>query len=256
MPGLDIEIFSCRSDNFGVLIHHPATGKTASIDAPEETPILSALSRRGWTLSHIFTTHHHGDHVEANLALKERFGAAITGPLNEASKIPGIDRKVGGGDRFDFAGHPVEVIETPGHTAGHICYHLPQTRMLFAADTLFALGCGRLFERPADVMWASLQKLMKLPDETAVYFGHEYTLSNARFALTVDPDNEALKARAAEIEILRREGRFTAPTTIGLEKATNPFLRPDAPGIRKTLGMEDASDAEVFAEIRKRKDVS
>lgn len=254
MPALDIELFSCRSDNFGVLIHHPASGKTASIDAPEETPILSALSRRGWTLTHIFTTHHHGDHVEANLALKERFGATIIGPVNEAAKIPGIDRKVGDGDRFDFAGRTVEVIETPGHTAGHICYHLPDDRLLFAADTLFALGCGRLFEKSADVMWASLQKLMTLPDETSVYFGHEYTLSNARFALTVDPDNQALKKRVGEIEALRAEGRFTAPTTVALEKATNPFLRPDSPGIRKTLGMDGDSDAAVFAEIRKRKD--
>lgn len=252
MAPLEIELFSCRSDNFGVLLHDPETGATASIDAPEEKPILDALSRRGWTLSHIFTTHHHGDHVEANLALKQRFGATIIGPARET--VPGIDRKVDGGDAFDFAGRRVEVIATPGHTLGHICFHLPEEKLLFAADTLFALGCGRLFEgTPAD-MWASLSKLAALPDDTTVYFGHEYTLSNVRFAKTVDPENAALAKRIAEIEALRAKGGFTAPTTIGLEKATNPFLRAADPAIRRHLGMERASDAEVFAEIRKRKD--
>lgn len=252
MAPLEIELFACRSDNFGVLLHDPETSATASIDAPEEKPILDALARRGWTLSHIFTTHHHGDHVDANLALKKRFGATIIGPARES--IPGIDRKVDGGDSFDFAGRRVEVIATPGHTRGHICFHLPEERLLFAADTLFALGCGRLFEgTPAD-MWASLGKLAALPDETVVYFGHEYTLSNARFAVTVDPQNAALAKRADDIEALRAKGSFTAPTTIGLEKATNPFLRAADPAIRRHLGMERASDAEVFAEIRGRKD--
>ena len=252
MAPLEIELFACRSDNFGVLLHDPETGATASIDAPEEKPILDALARRGWTLSHIFTTHHHGDHVDANLALKKRFGATIIGPARES--IPGIDRKVDGGDSFDFAGRRVEVIATPGHTRGHICFHLPEEKLLFAADTLFALGCGRLFEgTPAD-MWASLCKLAVLPDETVVYFGHEYTLSNARFAVTVDPQNAALAKRADDIEALRAKGGFTAPTTIGLEKATNPFLRAADPAIRRHLGMERASDAEVFAEIRGRKD--
>ncbi|MDO9417458.1 hydroxyacylglutathione hydrolase [Pararhizobium sp.] len=254
MAALDLELFPCRTDNFGVLIHDPVSGATATIDAPEEAPILDALSRRGWTLTHIFTTHHHQDHVEANLALKERFGAEIIGPVNEAAKIPGIDRTMGDGDRFDFAGHPVEVIETPGHTAGHICFSLPDDKLLFAADTLFALGCGRLFERPPEDMWVSLQKLMALPDDMSVYFGHEYTLSNARFALTIDPDSTALAKRVAEIEALRADGKFTAPTTIGLEKATSPFLRPHDAGIRRHLGMESASDTQVFAEIRKRKD--
>lgn len=254
MKPLEIELFGCRSDNFGVLIHDPASGATASIDAPEEKPILEALARRGWVLTHIFTTHHHGDHVEANLALKNHFGAKVIGPAKEADRIPGIDQRVNDGDRFDFAGHPVEVISTPGHTAGHVCYHLPQDQLLFAADTLFALGCGRLFEGTAADMWKSLSKLAKLPDETAVYFGHEYTLSNARFALTVDPENEALKERAAAIEKMRAAGESTAPTTLGLEKQTNPFLRAADPGIRKALGMANATDAEVFAEVRARKD--
>lgn len=252
MTPLEIDLFPCRSDNFGVLLHDPATGATASIDAPEEKPILDALARRGWTLSHIFTTHHHNDHVEANLALKDRFGVTIIGPARET--IPGIDRKVDGGDSFDFAGRRVEVILTPGHTAGHVCFHLPVEKLLFAADTLFALGCGRLFEGTPAQMWQSLEKLAALPEETTVYFGHEYTLSNARFAITVDPGNAALASRVAEIESLRAAGAFTAPTTIGLEKATNPFLRAADPSIRRHLGMETASDAEVFAEIRARKD--
>jgi hydroxyacylglutathione hydrolase len=254
MAALEIELFRARSDNFGVLIHDPASGRTASIDAPEEQPISDALARRGWTLTDIFTTHHHHDHVEANLALKTRFGVTITGPVNEAAKIPGIDRTVGDGDRFDFAGHPVEVIETPGHTAGHICFYLPEDKLLFSADTLFALGCGRLFERDARDMWASLAKLLALPDDTGVYFGHEYTLSNAKFAVTVDPDSEALRERVAAIEAVLAAGGHTAPTTIGVERRTNPFLRPQDPAIRRHLGMEAAEDWEVFGEIRARKD--
>lgn len=254
MARLEIELFRARSDNFGVLVHDPESGRTASIDAPEEQPILDALGRRGWTLTDIFTTHHHQDHVEANLALKQRFGVTITGPAGEAAKIPGIDRAVGDGDRFDFAGHPVDVIETPGHTAGHICFYMPADGLLFAADTLFALGCGRLFERPARDMWTSLSKLLRLPDETEVYFGHEYTLANAKFAVTVDPDSEALRARIRDIEAVLAAGGHTAPTTIGIERRTNPFLRPDDPAIRRHLGLEKAKDWEVFAEIRARKD--
>ena len=252
MSPLEIDLFACRSDNFGLLLHDPATGATASVDAPEEQPILDALARRGWRLSHILTTHHHNDHVAANDALKRRFGVTIIGPARET--IPGIDRKVDGGDSFDFAGRRVEVIATPGHTVGHICFHLPEEKLLFAADTLFALGCGRIFEGTPAGMWDALSRLAALPDETTVYFGHEYTLANARFALTVDPGNAELEARVAEIEALRAEGGFTAPTTIGLEKATNPFLRAADPAIRRRLGMETASDAEVFAEIRARKD--
>lgn len=254
MKSLEIEVFQCRSDNYGVLVHDPETGLTATIDAPEEQPILDALVRRGWRLSHILTTHHHTDHVEANLGLKEKFDLEIIGPVNEAVAIPGLDNSVMEGDEFQFGSHTVRVIETPGHTAGHICYHFPDDKILFAADTLFALGCGRLFERPAADMWHSLQKLAALPDETAVYFGHEYTLSNARFAISIDPDNLRLQDRVREIEAARAAGRFTIPTTIGLEKETNPFLRPNDPAIRRTLLMETKSNEEVFAEIRKRKD--
>lgn len=254
MKPLDLEVFLCRTDNFGVLVHDPETGLTASIDAPDADAVIAAADRRGWTISHVFTTHHHTDHVEGNLALKEKYGCEVIGPINEAVAIPGLDRTMADGDTFGFGDHTVHVIETPGHTAGHICYHFADDKLLFAADTLFALGCGRLFERPAADMWSSLQKLAVLPDETAIYFGHEYTLSNARFALTVDPDNERLKARTAEIETLRAEGRFTIPTTLALEKETNPFLRAGDPAIRRNLLMETKTNEEVFAEIRKRKD--
>jgi hydroxyacylglutathione hydrolase len=240
MTELDIDLFSCLSDNFGVLIHDPDSGLTAAIDAPEEGPILEALARRGWTLSHIFVTHHHHDHVGAIAPLSARFKIEVIGPEAEKDKIDGLTKTVKDSETFKFAGRKVEVIETPGHTLGHVCYHLPEDKLLFAADTLFALGCGRVFEGTMAQMHASLQRLGELPDDTTVYFGHEYTLSNARYALTVEPENPALVARADEIAELREKNRFTAPTTIALEKMTNPFLR--------------ARDAAEFAEIRKGKD--
>ncbi|MCO6188160.1 hydroxyacylglutathione hydrolase [Rhizobium sp. L1K21] len=240
MADLEIELFPCLSDNFGVLIHDPSSGQTASIDAPEEGPILEALKRRGWNLTHIFITHHHHDHVGGVEALKSQFKAKIFGPAREKDKIANLDQTFDDGDTFEFSGHPVHVISTPGHTLGHICYHLPEDKLLFAADTLFALGCGRVFEGTMEDMWQSLTKLAALPDDTQVYFGHEYTQSNARYAVTVEPDNAALIARAAEIDAERAAGRFTAPTSIGTEKETNPFLHADS--------------AERFAEIRKGKD--
>ncbi|EKF17811.1 hydroxyacylglutathione hydrolase [Nitratireductor pacificus] len=255
MP-LEIEQFMCRSDNFGILVHDSETGETALIDAPEERAILKAVERTGWRPDMILTTHHHPDHVEANLALKERFGLTITGPATEAERIPGIDRQVREGDTVRVGAHEAIVIETPGHTAGHISYHFAGAGIAFTADTLFALGCGRLFECKPPVMLASLQKLAALPLDTVIYCGHEYTEANARFALSIDPTNSALKERAAEIGRLRAEGRPTLPTTLAVEMATNPFLRWHDPVIRRNLGMEDAPDEAVFAEIRKRKDLS
>lgn len=251
---LTVEQFTCRDDNFGVLVHDPQSGATASIDAPQLAPIEDALARTGWTLTHILVTHWHADHVEANEALKQAYGVEIIGPAGESDRIPGLDRAVRGGDRFEFGGETVEVIDTPGHTAGHISLHFPGSGLLFAGDTLFSLGCGRLFECPADIMHASLERLAALPGDTQVYCGHEYTLSNARFALTVDPDNPDLQARAREVEELRAAGEPTLPTTIARERATNPFLRAADPAIRRQLAMEDAADVDVFAEIRKRKD--
>jgi hydroxyacylglutathione hydrolase len=252
---IQVDQFMCRSDNFGALVHDPATGDTVLIDAPEAAPILAAIERTGWKPRAIFTTHHHADHVEANLMLKQRFSLEIIGPAGEASKIPGIDRTVKGGDSIDFGKSKATVIDTPGHTAGHITFHFADDLIAFAGDTLFAIGCGRLLECKPPVMFESLNKLAALPNATRIYCGHEYTQSNARFALTVDPGNDALTKRAAQIDALRADGKATLPTTIGQELATNPFLRWADPGLRKTLGMEKAPDVEVFAEVRRRKDV-
>lgn len=251
---LQIEQFMCRSDNFGVILHDTESGETAIVDAPEETAIRAVLERTGWSPSLLLITHHHPDHVAANEALKARYRLTIVGPRAEAARIPGIDRSVAEGDTVEFAGRTIEVIETPGHTSGHVSFHIPGEKLVFAGDTLFAMGCGRLFEEGPAVMLGSMKKLAALPPETVVYCGHEYTLSNARFALSVDPENAVLKARAERVEALRAEDKPTLPTTIGEELATNPFLRWNDPGIRKTLGMEDASEEAVFAEIRKRKD--
>ena len=251
---LTIEQFTCRSDNFGVLIHDPAAGLTAAIDAPEEAPIRARLAEKGWRLDAIFTTHHHDDHVEGNAGLKADFHCTITGPAAEADKIPGIDKRVKGGNTFMFGGVEVRVIDTPGHTLGHVCYWLPGEGVAFTADTLFAMGCGRVFEGTPEMMYASLEKLRALPDQTVIYCGHEYTETNARFALTVDPDNADLQRRSDEVKRLRAAGRATLPTTIALEKKTNPYFRVDDAAIRKALGMERAAAVDVFAEIRKRKD--
>jgi len=251
---VQIEQFMCRSDNFGVLMRDPETGDVALVDAPEEKPILEAIERTGWTPKLLLITHHHADHVEANLALKERFGLRIVGPEAEQDRIPGIDETVREGSTVGFGNEDIRVMETPGHTAGHVSYYLPQSGVVFAADTLFALGCGRLLECPPPVMYESLKRLSDLPPDTVVYCGHEYTLANARFALTVDPDNKVLQERAKKIEALRAEDRMTLPTTIGEELATNPFLRWSDPAIRRNLGMEQAASDEVFAEIRRRKD--
>lgn len=252
---LQVDQFPCRDDNFGVLVHDPVSGATALVDAPDEEAIVAAVARTGWTPSLILTTHWHGDHVEAILALKQRFGLTIVGPAAEAGKIPGIDRTVVDGDSLAFGGETVNVIATPGHTAGHVVYHFPGSGLLFAGDTLFSLGCGRLFEAPASAMQASLARIAALPVATRIWCGHEYTAANARFALTIDPGNDALRARADEVTRLRADGRPTLPTTLSAELATNPFLRWGDGAIRDGLGLAAASDAEVFAEIRRRKDV-
>lgn len=251
---LVIEQFPARDDNFGVLVHDPDSGATASIDAPDAAPIRALLAEKGWKLTDILVTHHHIDHVEGILTLKEEFGCTVTGPAAEKDRIPGLDRAVTDRDSLHLGAYEVSILETPGHTLGHITYWIPAAGVAFAADTLFALGCGRIFEGTPDMMWSSLVKLMALPDETVVYCGHEYTAANASFALTIEPENDALMARAAEVAKKREAGLATLPTTIALEKATNPFLRVDSPAIRARLGMEDATPAAVFAEIRARKD--
>lgn len=247
-------MFPARDDNYAVLVHDPATGATASIDAPEEDAILDALDETGWRLTDIFVTHHHYDHVEAIPALKAAFGARVTASAYDHARgrVPAVDVAVADGQSILLGAVPVAVIAVPGHTLGHVAYVIEDA--LFAGDTLFSLGCGRLFEGTPAEMWESLSRLAALPDATRVYCGHEYTEANGRFAATIEPDNERLAARLIEIRDLRMDGQPTLPTTIGLEKATNPMLRANVAAVKKALGMADRTDVEVFAEIRGRKD--
>jgi hydroxyacylglutathione hydrolase len=254
MAELKIHQFFCRSDNFGVLIHDDEFGVTAAIDTPDPVPIRYALAERGWSLTHIFTTHHHADHTAGHGPLKNETGCIVIGPEKEADRIPGIDKRMAEGDCFSFGGHQVCVLETPGHTAGHVTYWLPDDNIAFVGDTLFSLGCGRLLEGDAATMWQSLQKLMVLPKETLIYCGHEYSQSNANFALTIEPDNIALQERAAEIRELRSANLPTLPVSLAAELLQNPFLRPDSPEIQERLGMVGHPHATIFAEIRRLKD--
>ena len=254
MSHLEMHQFICRSDNYGLLVHDHQSGATASIDAPDAAAIERELKARGWQLTHILNTHHHADHVEGNLPLRQQFGCQIVGPKEEAERIPGIRKLVAGGETFTWAGREVKVYACPGHTKGHIAYHIPSEFSLFAADTLFSLGCGRVFEGTMEEMFRSVSQFKKLSPNTYVYCGHEYTEANASFALTVEPGNMALQQRAGAVTRLRQEGKMTCPTTIGEELKTNPFLRADSPEIRRILKMEGATDAEVFAELRRRKD--
>lgn len=251
---LQIHQFICLSDNFGVLAHDPETGATASIDAPDGDAVLAALAEKGWTLTDILVTHHHPDHVQGIPALKAKFPKArVTGPKKEASRIQGLEREVVEDDEVRVGASAARVIETPGHTAGHIVYHFADDDILFAGDTLFSLGCGRVFEAPMGVMYQSLMKLADLSPDTRVYCGHEYTLSNAKFALTVEPDNAILVERARQAEELRAAGKFTIPTTLSLELAANPFLRAEEPNVAKAVGLPNADPTAVFAELRERK---
>ena len=254
MNDLEIAQFPCLSDNYGFLLHDPVSELTAAIDTPDANAIFAELERRNWRLTHIFNTHHHADHAGGNLKLKDRTGCQIVGPRADAKRIPGIDLGVGDGDQVPFGGHRIDVFETPGHTTGHIVYFVPDAQAAFVGDTLFALGCGRLFEGSPSQMWNSLQKILRWPDDTKIYCAHEYTLANAEFALTVEPDNMALVARAREIAALRRDGRPTVPTTLELERKTNPFLRPSSPNLQRTIGLAGADEVSVFARTRELKD--
>jgi hydroxyacylglutathione hydrolase len=249
-----IHQFLCLKDNFGVLVHDPFTRTTAAVDAPEAAPILAALAARKWELTDILITHHHFDHVQGIAGLKTTFPRArVIGPAKEAAKIGHLDVVVGDDDDIRTGALEAKVIEVPGHTSGHVAYWFEGEDILFAGDTLFAMGCGRAFEERPEVLFHSLRKLAALPEETQVYCGHEYTLANARFALTVDPSNALLKERAGEVARQREAGAFTLPTTIAIELATNPFLRADDPSIQVGLGMAGADPAAVFIELRERK---
>ncbi|GAQ92721.1 Glyoxylase [Klebsormidium nitens] len=252
---LSIELVPCLSDNYAYLLHDAAAGVTAVVDPSEAAPVRAALRARQLQLTHILNTHHHWDHTGGNLELKKEFGAQVVGPAADKQRIPGIDVALAEGDTWQFGGHEMHVFDTPGHTRGHVSFYFPGSEALFTGDTLFSLGCGKLFEGTPQQMWASLSKLAALPAATRVYCGHEYTQSNARFAWAVESGNERLAQRSDEIARLRSERKPTIPTTLGLELATNPFLRPSSQEIREAVRAKpDASDAEVFAAIRRKKD--
>lgn len=253
MP-IDIRQFPCLNDNYGFLIRDRASGAVAAIDTPDAAAINAELSRASWRLTHILNTHWHPDHAGGNLALKEKWGCRIIGPRGEAPKIPGLDETVGDSDGVLLGSARARVLDTPGHTLGHVIYHFAEDGAAFVGDTIFAIGCGRLFEGTAEQMWASLSKIAALPPETKLYCAHEYTAANARFALSVDGANAALVTRAAEVDRLRKTGAPTVPTTVALELATNPFLRAGDPGLAASVGMTGAAAVEVFAEVRRRKD--
>jgi hydroxyacylglutathione hydrolase len=249
MPA-EIRVFRCLEDNVGVLVHDPATGACAAIDAPEEGPILKALDESRWRLSDILVTHRHADHVQGIEPLKRRFGCRVVAPWKARDEVPGADATVREGDSVRVGELSAHVWDTPGHCRDHIAYWFAADRAVFAGDTLFTLGCGRVMESTYAEMWASLSRLASLPDEARLYCGHDYTVANARFALAADPDNPALKARAAEAERAKAEGRMPIPSTMGEEKATNPFLRAGDPALARAVKRDDADPVEVFQALR------
>ena len=253
MP-LEIITIPCRTDNYAFLLHNAATGQTALVDAPEVPAIRAALDQRGWTLTDILITHHHDDHIVGVDDLRRLYAPRVIGAAADAHRLPRLDLTATEGDQISVCGEEMSVLDVSGHTVGHIAFHFPGTKAAFTADSLMAMGCGRLFEGTPAQMWQSLQKLRALPDDTLIYSGHEYTASNARFAATIEPDNLDLVARIASITADRAAGRFTVPSLLGLEKRTNPFLRADIPAFRAAIGMIDADPAQVFAETRRRKD--
>ena len=253
MP-LEIATVPCLEDNYAFLLHARDTGETALIDAPEPGPIVTELALRGWSLTEVWLTHHHWDHVDGLPELADRWQPRVVGARADAHRLPKLDLQVGDGITFNFAGHDVHVLDVSGHTINHVAFHVPDARAAFTADSLMALGCGRLFEGTPDQMWHSMQKLAVLPADTIVYSGHEYTQTNAAFAISIEPGNQALVDRVQRVKDTRAKGLPTVPSTLADEMATNPYLRPSSPEIRATLDMQGATDAQVFAEIRRRKD--
>jgi hydroxyacylglutathione hydrolase len=252
---ISIHQYLCLTDNYGALVHDSATGATACIDVPEAGPTLAAVAERGWTLTDILITHHHSDHIQGVPDVKAKFpNAKIWGPAKDAARIPFLDHKVKESDTAQVGSLRAKVIETPGHTTGHIVYHFEENDVAFCGDTLFSLGCGRVLETPLAVMWSSLAKLTALPGQTRIYCGHEYTEANGRFAATIEPGNPVLKARIEDVAKLRAERRPTVPTTIAAELAANPFLRVEEPTIQAAVGMSGAEPSAVFGELRTRKD--
>jgi hydroxyacylglutathione hydrolase len=246
-------LFPCLKDNFGVLLHDPASGATALIDVPEAAPAEAALQKTGWTLTDILVTHHHADHTQGIGEIKARHKCRVVAPRAEAQRIAHVDETGGEGDTVKVGALAARVIETPGHTSGHISYFLPADKIAFVGDTLFSIGCGRVIEGNPEMMWNSLLKLRALPDDTQFFCGHEYTDANIRFAKTIEPHNKALAARAEDVKRQLAAGKATIPATIGAEKAENPFLRADDAELAKSLGLSGKPAWQVFAEIRERK---
>lgn len=255
MSQLDVEIIPALSDNYAYLLRDTASDKAAVVDPSEAPPVLKALKQTGWQLDYILNTHHHWDHTGGNLEVKQATGCQIVGSRVDRDRIPGIDIDLGEGDTFELGQAVAQILEIPGHTRGHIAFWFPEHEALFSGDTLFIIGCGRVFEGTYEQMWKSLDKLRNLPKHTRVFCGHEYTVKNARFALTVDPTNQALQERLNRAQEQRAQGEPTVPATIEEERATNPFLRPESPEIRETLGLAKASDVRVFTELREAKDL-
>ena len=255
MARLEIERVPVLQDNYVWLAHEPGANLTAVIDPAVAAPVMAAAKARGWTITHVLNTHHHPDHVGGNLEIKQATGCTIVGPSHDRDRIPGLDVEVSDGGSYDFGQERAEVFFVPGHTRGHIAYWFAASDALFCGDTLFIMGCGRLFEGTPEQMWKSLSRLRTLPASAKIYCAHEYTQSNARFALTVDPANDDLKARAAWVDRMRADGKATVPGTLGDERKTNPFLRADTPGVAAAVGLAGADAVKVFAEVRRRKDV-
>ena len=254
MSTLEIEQIPTRSDNYVYLLRESGQGKVGVVDPSDAEPVIEALDRLGWQLTDIINTHHHNDHTGGNLELKEKYGCVVTGPLADHDRIAGIDVDVADGDIFMLGDAKATVYDTPGHTRGHIAYWFDESKALFCGDTLFALGCGRTFEGTPDQMWNSLSKLRALPDNTMVYCAHEYTQSNAKFAITIESGNQELLDYAGKIDALRAEDKRTVPSLLGLEKATNPFLRADVAAVGDAVGISVDDPVAVFAEVRLRKD--
>lgn len=256
MQELDLQTYliPCLEDNYSVLVHDALSGQTLLVDVPDQAPILAALEEKGWPLTHILITHHHWDHTQGLEALKRETGAKVYGPKASLDKVPLIDHALEDGDEISFSDSLLYALSTPGHTLDHLSYWLPDGEIAFTGDTLFSLGCGRVFEGTLKDMWFSVDKLAKLPPETTIFCGHEYTKANADFCLSIEPDNELLKRRIKEVEDLRAQGKPTIPTTILEERATNTFIRANDPALKQALGMADKEDWEVFTELRTRKD--
>jgi len=249
---VELVVVPCLADNYAFLVHNAQTGETALVDAPEAAPIQAALDARGWTLTDILLTHHHDDHIGAVAA--RRGSARVIGAQADAHRLPPLDMAVREGTSVLVAGQDTHVFDVSGHTIGHIAFHMPQAKLAFTADSLMALGCGRLFEGTPAQMWDSLQKLRALPDDTLICSGHEYTTANAAFATTLDPDNPDLISRIELIKGARDAGQATVPSLLSVEKATNPFLRADVPDFKAAMGMSDARAVDVFTKARSLKD--